>query len=319
MTQEVKSGSHPRSISGGGNGKPLKIREVYVGRGGKPVLVWSENIQGGYVAYNNQDAYYSRDLVKWRLISGLDGAGIRKIIYGNGRLLCYANDGAIFRCVNGKTWEKTAEWTIRPDVFGNGKFVSVSTTQTTLTVNCSDDGVAFQSVTSNIGTQHYATAYIHYMCGKFFIIRDSVLYESDDAASWTKTYDFKYISFGPKMLAGSGNLLVAAKNPLTNEKPFAYKVNGVWALSDFTTSMSVYSLVYGNGTFIARTSNRSIYSRDGSSWAYGAVSPAFITFDGIQFVSIAENHCDVSVSSDGYEWNRVYTFENEMANILKLA
>ena len=161
-------------------------------------------------------------------------------------------------------------------------------------------------------------AYIHYVCGRFFIIRGSIIYESDDAVSWTKTYDFSSISYEPRQIAGGENILVTAKSPLMNEIVFAYIVNGKWTLSDFTTSMSISSLVYGNGTFIARTSNRNIYSKNGSSWTYGAASPAFLTFDGRPFISIAENHCDILVSDDGYEWSQVHVFENEMTGILKL-
>ena len=86
LTQEVKSGSHLKSISGG-NGKPLKIRDVYVGRDGKPVLVWQKGVGKRYICHKTSKlTYYSADLITWHEMSGCTDSVWLNPVYGNGIL-----------------------------------------------------------------------------------------------------------------------------------------------------------------------------------------------------------------------------------------
>jgi hypothetical protein len=83
-----------------------------------------------------------------------------------------------------------------------------------------------------------------------------------------------------------------------------------WSMqvSPLGTNLSLFSITYGNGTFVATNQDRPIYSRDGKSW-YTALTPAAsgilynIAFGNGKFVQLSATQAYLSI--DAISWSTV--------------
>lgn len=339
MSIPFSTGGKVREASGilaGVGGKVREIKEVYAGKDGKPVLVWKNGFQDGYIYHTSALAYYSKDLINWVPLSKIDGGSFAHFYYVNDQLRCYNYSNVskkIYATTNGKTWKVIGDTPTGSSIFANGKFVFVKSSYNEITLYHSTDGINFETTTLSVTTEQlYYGVGIYYLDDEFFMLRAGRIYRSKDAVNWTIWYSVRNLSssytFKPGLMASDGRIIVAIDTDGTRIlQSIAYiDTNDTtgWKFADIYWK-PVDDLVCGNGTFVAVGSGPVVYSRDGANWNSIDLYLRRVIFDGKRFVGIkAQPYTDIVVSEDGINWSTVYSFDaNEIVtstfpNIVKI-
>lgn len=311
---------------GGGNGKPLKIREVYVGRDGKPVLVWQKGVGKRYICHKTSKlTYYSADLITWHEMSGCTDSVWLNPVYGNG-ILFASYGGKSYVSRDGKIWNKLENITDRLEktVFGNGIFQCVqSVTGGVITFLRSTDGIQWDSYSFDSGYASSAALSQLFFANNLFILilRLSTgyyaIYTSADGMEWKKVSAFKgdtagIYSFETLYYACGKYIIASYMNAIQVEsRKIMYSTDLVtWTQcqGSATNLPSVRSVTYGKGKIILCTHNGyHRYSTDGVNWIFGSsVDSNTLTcciFADDRFVGVGGKN--IYVSTDAVSWEQV--------------
>lgn len=306
---------------GGGNGKPLEIKEVYVGRNGKPVLVWRKGIKPGFVFVGRKgESFYSPvDNMGWNAMAGLDtSADYNGVAYGMGRFVCVGTSGRSYYSTDARVWKPMSGLDAGVDygavTYGGGRFVCVGGSGRAY---YSTDGVSWKPMSGlDAGVNYNAVAYGRksnkdvFMCGSTGSNR---VYECLDGMVWA--YKAK-MNGDNAMVYGlsfcNGVFMAAGRHDEFYMS--IYMDMGVWINKAPNVTYTGYGIAYGNGTYVcAATSNNTAHictcKDPGTEWSallgwyadgglYGAAYGAGI------FAMVGGNDLFIH-STDGVSWTMV--------------
>ena len=276
----------------GGSGDPLFVAvaddsSTYYSRDGKVWLRGGDTAGGNSsVAYGNgvfvsgQDGTIgvSIDGINWIdytfAQAGISGTTLQTIQYGKEMFTGGTDDGRIFYSVNGNNWFQTSKGLgspINSISYGNGKFFFTTA-----------DGASIEA--SNDGINWYNTA---------------VSFDTNDVLHG--------ITFG-------NTVFLVVGNTGSNEAIFAISKDGaLWSsnIAPVANSTHIYSIAFGNGTFVAGGRNTGsgdgvIYvSENGFVWGGPFTLPneiSEIAYNNGIFVAVGGSG-SIFYSEDGYTWS----------------
>jgi hypothetical protein len=215
----------------------------------------------GLVSYSNSVT----DPFTWNE-STLNAQNFTDVVYGGGEFQAISSLANGFSVsTNGANWSsQTIEASSKKSItYGRGAFVCVNNSGVNYyTRNVSGSWVKKTNLPSN---QNITS--IRYGLGKFIIsTTGSVFFSSTDYNTWASNAvpagDWSFLEHG-------NGLFVAFKSASSSE--FIYSTNGTsWVQGQFQESLTITSVKYGGGFFIATKNNGEIiYSDNGINWNNG--------------------------------------------------
>lgn len=206
--------------------------------------------------------------------------------------------------VNGYSWNTTTlpSGEYYYTMYGNGKFVSASSSINSNKVIYSSDGITWSSSTLPSVGNWYASAFGG---GKFIVLGDSnssAAYSSD-GVNWTGT------SISAEFWSGAiyGSDKFIAVQSSGSSSAYAISTNGItWSTSNFPISGNWNSIVYGSNGFVSLStnSNQGVISKDGISWntiTMPTSSPWYYLAYGNK-TYLAAHDSGIATSRDGISW-----------------
>ena len=198
--------------------------------------------------------------------SALNAQNFTDVVYGGGEFQAISSlVNGVSVSTNGINWSsQTIEASSKKSItYGKGTFVCVNSSGVNYyTRNVSGSWVK----KTNLPSSQNITS-IRYALGRFVIsINGSVFFSSTDYNTWASnpvpTGDWNFLEHG-------NGLFVAFKSSSSSE--FIYSTNGInWTQGQLQESLTITSVKYGGGFFIATKNNGEIiYSDDGINWNYG--------------------------------------------------
>ena len=241
----------------------------------------------------------------WAIRTASAANGWSSVTYGNGVFVAVSANGTnrVMTSVDGTTWiaATAAEAnTWNSVIFGNGLFVAVSGDGTHRAMT-STDGITWTAQTAISGNWFSVT----YGNNLFVASGDGKIMTSPDGITWTartatSAYNWRGVTFG-------NNLFVASAYDSIMTSP-----DGItWTARTAVTGTNLwYSVVYGNGTFVAVSqggTNRVMTSPDGTTWTARTATETntwnSVTFGNGLFVAVSGDGTNrVMTSSDGITW-----------------
>ncbi len=226
--------------------------------------------------------------------SRYDSVYFNGIAYGNGTYIAVGNQGTIIRSTDGAYWkivESTAMSRIKKGLelypnpsgniadelidvaFGNGIFLAVGHNYVYVS---SDNGLTWSE--QIVGTDESYRS-VSFLNGKFFLTCDSSsLFSSSDCITWAEwEADGTMLT---NIAYGNGKYLVFAHSPYltgvcTSTNGTSWTYTSLSSLTGLESAEDIYSVVFGNGLFVAvgcRTNGEEIIgtiwiSTDGTNWS----------------------------------------------------
>jgi hypothetical protein len=194
---------------------------------------------------------------------------LRGITYGGGLFVAVGDDGVILTSPNGFQWTSQVSnvtgllWGV---TYGNGRFVAVGSMGGLVT---SPNGLDWTKQNSGVPQFLYSVAYGN---GKFVAVGNSGrIISSSDGVDWVPqqvtTYELRGIIYGNNAftVAGLGGAILTSDTGIS------------WNPTSIGVQYFLYSITYGNGTFVAvgedATTHGGIVSHsNGAAWATANIS-----------------------------------------------
>ena len=214
---------------------------------------WTDSVVPLTGFYAKSVAYGGVSTKRWVAVGnpGLNGSSFyRSIVYANS----LASSGAFV--------ESDAQLAYSDVCWANDKWVAVGTGG----VGYSADGASWTESTANKFTS------VAYGSGVIVAVKNSIIYQSTDAVTWTQVFDAGVTTQFVKVRFGGGKFVVIGSYTTPY---FAYSTDGAnFTLGQFpgvaTESWNFNALAYGNGLWIvagaAGTSRKMFISNNGAGW-----------------------------------------------------
>lgn len=192
--------------------------------------------------------------------------------------------------------------------YGNGKFVASSDSDAAY----STDGVNWTQTTMPASVSWDSVCYGN---GKFVAVaygsssnNSTVAAYSTDGITWTQTTLPTGTRYWTYVFYGDGKFVALASN---YSAVAAYSTDGInWTQTTLPADVSWYSGCYGNGKFVAVSSDVIAYSTDGINWTQATIPTGvsglnLACYGNGTFVAIRNYNSNIAVySTDGINWTQ---------------
>lgn len=248
------------------NGEKKKIISAWANKDENPTKVWGLNSNfnnGTFYISDGKEHALSKNGKDWEKISSFP---TYEFAYGNGKIVSFSGDGKSIYSIDGISW-KDGSVVLSPDVleFVNNKFIGLYVAKHPIVY--SDDGINW--ISTDYSSNGNDTS-ISYGNNVYTLCEGESVYYSYDLLNWTQALfvnNFKFVSitFGNNKFVAVGQ----HANNYSNGGIIYYSNNGIdWTKAENTPFLNdLYSIIYGNGRFVAVGNGEYIYySDDGYNW-----------------------------------------------------
>ena len=231
---------------------------------------------GVYIAVEqNGFIYGSMDGNDWRLIGSQYDSNFAGVVYGNNTfVILSSNSNRIYSSVDGRSWFDNNPFDATcigsSIAYGNGKFVCVIKNDNYINsvyeLYHSEDGNNWSLCSINTFGTH--DAIVRYCNDKFIVVSSNGdIYTSTDGVSWSNGGTLPNISIPADITYGDGKyILVLSESSDDNLILYSTDLSN-WTASMLNHDLSLYSVTYGNGIFIAVGLEGYVFkSLDGIIW-----------------------------------------------------
>jgi len=242
----------------------------------------------------------------WTVTNSSFTAGYGAITYVGSTYYNY-NSATFSASTDGITWGSQSNFVSQVGTKGNGLFV-VSNAKD---INVSNDGIYWIIGYSGFANHSYS-AMTYDATHKYLAVSQYstqyYVYGSTNGITWTTRYSNASVSIGPaRGIASNGTTAVTGFQNGTSAQGLLASTDGfTWILQSVVGN--VYSVAYGNGTFVAKINSNAYTSTNGTTWTDRGAFPS--SSEGITFANglfIAGTLQTMYVSTDGITWKRRYT------------
>lgn len=224
----------------------------------------------------------------------------------------------LLRSLDGKSWEliKYGDAAHYKDVvaYGNNQFISIG--KNTATSYWTVSKLTYNGEVSTIAefrpTGSASPASLIYTGSKFLAVGGTnVIATSTNGKDWAVAYTLPALTSGNygAVCSGSEMIIAIATSAWVDVNNIAYSVDGgvSWTAAVFPESSKWADIAYGDGKFIAISTNKIAYSTNGSNWIMADNVPSQtmnkIAFGNGIFVITLQNDTVSYYSRDGISWS----------------